>query len=40
MESVQPAHDGTRYKGHDPSFNSWKALIDDTTSALSCLICG
>jgi hypothetical protein len=32
MESVQPAPDGTRYEGYDASFDSWKGLIDDTTS--------
>lgn len=32
MESVQPAPDGNRYQGYDASFDSWKALIDDTTS--------
>ena len=32
MESIQPAPDGTRYEGHDASFSSWKALIDEATS--------
>jgi hypothetical protein len=32
MESIQPAPGGTRYEGHDASFSSWKALIDDTAS--------
>ena len=32
MESVQPAPDGARDEGYDASFNSWQALIDDTTS--------
>jgi ketosteroid isomerase-like protein len=32
MESIQPAPNGTRYEGYHASFESWKALIDDTTS--------
>lgn len=32
MESIQPAPDGTRYEGYQASFESWKALIEDTTN--------